>query len=117
MHELAIVEALIEQVRREVRRAGQRGRVTRLELAIGRLSGVHCDSLRFAFELLAPGTVVEGAKVDIDQPRAVCCCGACGGREEIDQLVVECPRCRSPEITIEEGRQLFLQSIELEDVS
>ena len=39
MHELSIVEALIEQVQREVRRAGQKGRVTRLELAIGTLSG------------------------------------------------------------------------------
>ncbi len=116
MHELAIAEALIEQVRREVRRAGQNGRVTRLELAVGQLSGVHCDSLRFAFELLSPGTMVEGAKVDIDQPRAVCRCQACGAREEIDQLVVECPRCRSSQITIEEGRQLLLQSIEIEDV-
>ena len=60
--------------------------------------------------------MVEGAKVDIEQPRAVCCCQACGAREEIDELVVECPRCRSPQITIEEGRQLFLQSIELEEV-
>ncbi|MGO8690436.1 MAG: hydrogenase maturation nickel metallochaperone HypA [Thermoguttaceae bacterium] len=116
MHELAIVEALIDQVRREVRRAGQTGRVTRLELAVGQLSGVHCDSLRFAFELLSPGTVVEGAKVAIQQPRAVCCCQDCGAREEIDELVVECPRCQSPRITIEEGRQLLLQSIELEEV-
>ena len=60
--------------------------------------------------------MVEGAKVDIDQPRAVCRCRACGAREEIDELVVECPRCRSREIAIEEGRQLLLQSIEIEDV-
>ena len=115
MHELAIVEALIEQVQREVRRAGQKGRVTRLELAIGSLSGVHCDSVRFAFELLAPGTVVEGAKVDIQQPQAVSCCRACGSRVEIAELVAECPRCKSPEITIEAGRELLLQSIEVED--
>ena len=115
MHELSIVEALIEQVEREVRRAGQKGRINRLELVIGRLSGVHCDSVRFAFDLLAPGTLVEGAKVDISEPRAVCCCRGCGAREEIDQLVSECPRCHSAEITIEEGRQLLLQSIEIED--
>jgi hydrogenase nickel incorporation protein HypA/HybF len=115
MHELAIVEALIEQVGREVRRAGHTGRVKRLELAIGRLSGVHCDSVRFAFELLSKDTLVEGAKIDIAEPRAVCCCRVCGAREEIDDLVSECPRCKSPEITIEEGRQLLLQSIEIED--
>ena len=97
MHELAIVEALIEQVRREVHRAGSSGRVTALELAIGRLSGVHCDSLRFAFELLAPGTVVEGAKVDIDEPRAVCRLPGLWRRgARSTQLVVECPALREP---------------------
>ena len=78
MHELAIVEALIEQVQREVRRAGQKGRVTRLELAIGSLSGVHCDSVRFAFDLLAPRNGGRRGEGRIQQPRAVSCCRACG---------------------------------------
>jgi hydrogenase nickel incorporation protein HypA/HybF len=115
MHELSIAEALIEQVQREVRRAGQKGPVMRLELAIGRLSGVHCDSLRFAFELVSPGTLVEGAKLDIIEPRAVCRCRRCGVAQEIDELVVECPHCHSREISIESGRDLTLQSIELAD--
>ena len=54
MHELSIVEALIDQVGRELDRAGQQGRVLRLELSIGRLSGVNCESVRFAFGLLPP---------------------------------------------------------------
>ena len=115
MHELSIAEALIEQVQRELRRAGQNGRVVRLELAVGRLSGVHSDSLRFAFDLISPGTPVEGAELTISEPRAVSRCAACGGREEIDDLVTECPRCRSRDITIEEGRDLLLQSIEIDD--
>jgi hydrogenase nickel incorporation protein HypA/HybF len=115
MHELSIAQALIEQVQREMRRAGHKGRVARLELAVGRLSGVHCDSLRFAFELIAPGTPVEGAELSISEPRAVCCCRSCGAREEIDELVVECPRCHAHEISIEEGRDLLLESIEIEE--
>ena len=63
MHELAIAKALIEQVGTELDRAGQNKAVKRLELAVGRLSGVHCDCLRFAFELLSPGTPVEGAEL------------------------------------------------------
>ena len=115
MHELSIVEALIEQVGREVRRAGQTGRVRRLELAIGRLSGVHCDSVRFAFELISPGTIVEGAKLDITEPGAVCRCRNCGASREIDDLVTECPNCGSPQISIEEGRELMLDSIEVDE--
>jgi hydrogenase nickel incorporation protein HypA/HybF len=115
MHELSIVEALIDQVGRELDRAGQPGRVARLELSIGRLSGVHSESLRFAFELLAPSTPVENAELVIQEPKAVSCCRDCGARVEIDDLVVECPRCASLEITIEGGRELLLQSIEIQE--
>ena len=115
MHELAIVEALIEQVERELNRAGQHGRVERIDLSIGRLSGVSCDSLRFAFELLAPGTIAEGAEMAVEQPGAVCSCAACGAKTEIEEIAVRCPRCGSLEVTIEGGRDLLLQGIEVED--
>ena len=115
MHELSIVEALIDQVGQELERAGQQGRVLRLELSIGRLSGVHGESLRFAFRLLAPGTVVADAELVLQEPKAVCRCQACNAVVEIDDLVVQCPRCTSGEITIEGGRELVLQSIEIVD--
>ena len=115
MHELSVVEALIEQVQKEVDRCGEAGRVLRLEVAIGHLSGVNCDSFRFAFELLAPGTLVEAAEMNIAQPKAICHCRDCRARAEIDELVVQCPRCDSGNVSIEGGRQLLLQSIEIED--
>jgi hydrogenase nickel incorporation protein HypA/HybF len=117
MHELSIVEALIDQVGHELQRAGQPGRVLRLDLDVGRLSGVNPDSLRFAFELMAPGTAVQGAEIVIVEPKAQCRCQACRATSEIDDLVVECPRCGSREITIEGGRDLLLHSIEIEDHS
>jgi hydrogenase nickel incorporation protein HypA/HybF len=118
MHEFSIVEAVIGQVREELAAVGQAaGRVARVELSIGRLSGVNCDSVRFAFEVLAPGTPVEGAEIVIQQPKVVCQCGACRCHQEIDELVVECPRCGSPEVTIEGGRDMMLQSIEVEELS
>ncbi len=120
MHELAIAEALIEQVGAELDRAGrgtrlQVGAVKRLELAVGRLSGVHCDCLRFAFEMLSPGTPAAGAELSIRQPPAVSRCRRCGATTEIAEMVIDCPQCGSPEITIEEGRELLLESIEIED--
>ena len=115
MHELSIVEALIDQVGKELDRAGQQGPVRRLDLSVGRLSGVNCESLQFAFRLLAPGTIVADAEMVIREPKAVCHCHACNAAVEIDDLVVQCPRCASSEITIEGGRELVLQSIEIED--
>jgi len=115
MHEFAIVEALIEQVRREVDRAGHSGRVMLLELAVGRLSGVHCDALRFAFDLLSRGTLAEKAELKIARPKATCRCRTCHAKVEIEDLLVRCPQCDSKQIVIEGGRELLLQSIEIED--
>ena len=117
MHELSIVEALIDQVGQELDRPGRQGRVLRLELSIGRLSGVNCDSVRFAFGLLAPETVVQGAEIVIHEPKPACLCRTCGARTEIDDLVLECPPCGSSDVSIEGGRELLLQSIEIEDSS
>jgi hydrogenase nickel incorporation protein HypA/HybF len=115
MHELAIVDALIEQVGREVRRAGNHGKILGVQLSIGRLSGVNSDSLRFAFELLAPDTLVEGAEIVINQVKPFCRCHACNARMEIEDLVFKCPKCASDAITIEGGRDLMLESIDVED--
>jgi hydrogenase nickel incorporation protein HypA/HybF len=115
MHELSIVEALIDQVGKELNQAGQHGPAARLEVSVGRLSGVNCESLRFAFRLLAPGTVVADAELVLQEPKAVCRCRTCNAAVEIDDLVVQCPRCASGEITIEGGRELVLQSIEIVD--
>lgn len=114
MHELSIVQTLIEQVEQEVDRAGARGRVTRLELIVGRLSGVNPDAMRFAFEMLAPGTIMEEAQLHVTEPGAACCCRSCGARTEIDELMLQCPECGSEEVSIEGGRDLVLQSIDVE---
>ena len=115
MHELSIVEALIDQVEKELDRVGQKGRVLRLELSIGRLSGVNPESVRFAFGLLASGTIVADAEIVIEEPKAVCRCHVCNARTEIDDLVLECPKCAAADITVENGREMTLQTIEIED--
>jgi len=111
---MSIVQALIEQVEAEVEKSGQPGHVIGLDLIVGRLSGVHVDSIRFAYEVLAPGTILEGSALRISEPAAYSNCRTCGAREVIEELSMYCPRCGSGEIAIDGGRDLLLQSIELE---
>src|SRR5512141_1978884 len=101
MHELSIVQALIDQVEQEVGGSGAAGRVVRLDLVIGRLSGVSVDSIRFGFEVLSPGTLLEAARLEIDEPRAECVCRDCGRRTVVDELQMACPVCGSAATTIE----------------
>jgi hydrogenase nickel incorporation protein HypA/HybF len=115
LHELSIVESLIEQVEKEVRRSGHDGRVVHLDVVIGRLSGVNIDSVRFAFDLLSPGTVLEDADLRIAERKAICLCETCKARTEIEDLATSCPACGGECITFEGGQDLFLESIELVD--
>jgi hydrogenase nickel incorporation protein HypA/HybF len=115
VHEMSIVQALLDQVQTEVEQSGQPGRVVSLHLVIGRLSGVHVDSIRFGFELLSPSSIADGATLCIEQPKSCCHCGACGAQSEIDEMVVCCPACGDADITIRGGQELLLQSIDLED--
>lgn len=115
MHELSIVESLIDQVRETLAEQDEDGRVLKLELSIGRLSGVSCEAVRLAFGLLSAGTVVEGAEIEIRQPKAVSNCRDCGAISEIDDLVIVCPVCGSGDISIEGGRELLLHSIDVQE--
>jgi hydrogenase nickel incorporation protein HypA/HybF len=115
VHEMSIVQTLLEQVQSEVEKSGQQGRVVSLHLVIGRLSGVHVDSIRLGFELLSPNSIADGATLCIDQPRARSHCDTCGAQPEIEEIVDHCPACGQADITIRGGQELLLQSIELED--
>ena len=64
MHELGIVAEVIDIVAAEV---GGAKKVTRVVLEIGRDTCVSPDAIRFAFDLVAEGTVVEGATLTILQ--------------------------------------------------
>jgi hydrogenase nickel incorporation protein HypA/HybF len=115
MHEAAIAEQLIAAARAQLTRSGAHGRVLRLEVTVGRLSGVSSEALRFAFEQLAPGSPVAGAALAIAEPQAQCHCGVCGKQTLSDDLFGGCPACGSADVTIEGGRELLLQAIEVED--
>lgn len=117
MHEMSIVQTLLEQIESEVERSGHTGRILSVHLVVGRLSGVHVDSLRFAFELLSPDTAVGDAELTIDQPRAELACQDCHTVHPTDELASHCPNCGSAHVLIQGGQQLLLQSIELEDES
>jgi hydrogenase nickel incorporation protein HypA/HybF len=108
VHELAITEGLVEQVSEHL--PGKR--VTCVRLEIGALSGVVADSVRFCFDLVTEGTSLEGARLEIAQPPAVCHCRICGSDFEPDGPIVLCP-CGSAEVTVLAGQDLKITSVQV----
>ncbi len=114
MHEVALVEHLLDAVQAELPTAPRSARVRRVLIHVGVLSGAHPEALRFAFDFLAPDYLGEGAALEIIEIPAVCRCQTCGTASEINEPVLLCPRCGSSEIRMEGGSELTLQEIDLD---
>jgi hydrogenase nickel incorporation protein HypA/HybF len=116
MHELSIAEHLIEAAESAARRAGACA-VQRVSLRLGELSGVDESALRFAVAVVAQGTLLDGAALDVVAVAPAMRCAACGG--EIDGLRETCGICGSSRVIVVRGRELELASMEIDvhDVS
>ncbi len=114
MHEASITEALLEAAVEEMERAGA-GKILCLEVTVGSLSGVNVEALRFAFEMLSPGTPAQGAELRIVETRASCSCRACGEESPVDDPFSPCPACGSLDVEVRGGEELFLSSLEVDE--
>lgn len=90
------------------------GRVEKIVLRIGALAGVEVESLRFAFEVVARGTDLESASLEIESVPALIHCPAC--RRDFpgeDGFIFACPGCGDLCGEIVQGRELELSRIEI----
>ena len=117
MHELVVVERLLELVLETAEQHGART-IRAAELAIGALSCVQEDSLRFGFEALSRDTAASGCALRVTRVPAAVACRDCGREAELaDALVLACPACHSREVALVRGRELQLTSIDVDDAA
>jgi hydrogenase nickel incorporation protein HypA/HybF len=112
MHELALADAVVAIA---AEHAGGR-RVTTVEVKVGRLRQVVPDALAFAFELVAEGTPVEGATLELVEVPARVACSACEAETEVDRFPLACGRCGSLAVAVVAGEECHVESLEIEDV-
>ncbi|RLS29406.1 MAG: hydrogenase maturation nickel metallochaperone HypA [Planctomycetota bacterium] len=117
MHELSIATTIVDEVCRHAATSGG-SRVTAVTLRIGRLSGVCADPLRFCFEAASQGTPLDGARLEIIDVPVRIWCSTCSLESELPSLQrFACPHCSRPCGDIRAGRELDLESIEMEAVA
>ena len=109
MHELALAQAVAEQVDN---RAGGRP-VRRVEVRIGYLRQVVPDALAFSWEMLTEGTDLESAKLVIEHIPATVLCKACGIESTLDWPVLACATCESHDVELLTGDELELAWIDV----
>jgi hydrogenase nickel incorporation protein HypA/HybF len=111
MHELSIAQAVAEIATRHA----EGRRVTRVGLAIGHLRQVVPSALEFSFTLVAEGTVLEGARLEMVMVPVVSCCRACGTTTEMRDFPFLCGNCHGSELDIIAGNELMVESLDLEE--
>jgi hydrogenase nickel incorporation protein HypA/HybF len=113
MHEVAIMTEALRMAEEAAKSAGA-GRIVKLKLRLGTLSGVVPDSMRFAFDVVCHGTLAEGATLEIEQIPAVGWCETCQQEFACADFFNECPRCHNPGGALRRGREMEIADVELE---
>ena len=113
MHELVIVEGILDVVVPEARKHGA-NQILSIRLKVGELSGVIPECVREYFTVAARGTMAEGAKVLIDPLPIRIRCRDCRGENEIRRGMDACPVCGSRQFRIISGREYYIESVEAE---
>jgi hydrogenase nickel incorporation protein HypA/HybF len=113
MHELAITQSMLDIVLRQAERAGPGG-VRRVNVVVGQMSGVVAECMQFYFDLLSKGTIAEGADVSVRTVPATARCRACGKSFELKEFSWTCPGCQATDAEIIAGKELSVESIEVE---
>jgi hydrogenase nickel incorporation protein HypA/HybF len=111
MHELSIAEAIVDVAVRHAR--GRR--VTRVEVRVGALRQVVPDALTFAFGLVAQGTELGGAELQLRHVAAAGRCRMCGAESVMQDFPLRCGRCGGLEMHVLAGEELQVEALELDD--
>jgi len=114
MHEFSLMQSVLDTVESSAHEAGA-VRVTAIRLIIGEMSEVVFDAMEFAFEALSEGTLSEGAELSMQSVKPRSRCGVCGEEFTHDRYHWACPRCDSLATELLAGRELFIDSIEIEE--
>jgi hydrogenase nickel incorporation protein HypA/HybF len=116
MHELSIAASIVDAVT-ESAAAYPGARVKEVRLRVGALASVIEDSLQFCWGITIEGTALEGSKLVVNILPVVTHCDACGKDGELVSLQsFRCPHCGEPVVDLRQGRELEIDSIEIDEI-
>jgi hydrogenase nickel incorporation protein HypA/HybF len=113
MHELAITRSLLAIALDKAAGSGVT-RIRSIRLKVGELTGYVPEAVEMNFGMLAAGTVAEGAVLQIDPVPLQCSCKKCGHAYTGKPDDFTCPVCGAADIAVTGGREMFIESMEVE---
>lgn len=114
MHELPITQSLLKIALEHAETAGAT-KINDLHLVIGQMSSLVDDSIQFYWDIIAKGTIAEGATLHFERVPATLRCFNCGGEFSLNgREDFRCPQCQSAQVQVVGGDDFRLESIEVD---
>ena len=113
MHEMAITQSILDVAQQAAQEHGAR-QVKSVRIVLGEYSGVVPQLLQDCFDVISRDTITQGARLDIRRLPVVIRCSVCGEDSEIDKRHVRCPLCGSTDLKLIQGREFYIESLEVE---
>jgi hydrogenase nickel incorporation protein HypA/HybF len=114
MHEASLAGGVLKLVEDTAEREAF-SRLLSLRLEAGQLAGIDVRALRFALESLAPGTLLQGADITIDEPPGQAWCLVCGQTVALVQRGDACPGCGGYQLQPTGGTALRVLDMQVSD--
>lgn len=113
MHEMSIVEALLDVVRDELR-PYPGARVHAVRVRVGQLRQVEPTTLEFCYKAATTDTPLAGSRLEIQPVRAAARCELCSLQFDVEENWFECPRCHSTNTRLLAGDEIELTSLDVD---
>ena len=113
MHEYSITESMLNLALEKANEASA-GRITRINLVVGELSGVVGECVQFYFDVISRDTIASGAELVFETKPTQVRCHKCDRIFTPENGSWACPECHEAAIEIISGRECYMESIEVE---
>jgi hydrogenase nickel incorporation protein HypA/HybF len=113
MHELGVTENIVNIALAKAGEA-QTNNVIKINVVIGELSGFVPDCIQFYFDTLSKDTIAQGAALHFETVPAELRCRNCSAVFRPQDTIWSCPKCGSQSVEIFKGRELYIESLEVE---
>lgn len=110
MHEVSLAGGILQVVENALKHESGVS-VKRLTIEVGALAGVEVRALDFALRSLAPGTVLQGAEVVLDETPGQAWCLQCSATVPIATRLDPCPTCGSRWVQPTGGTELKVRDL------
>jgi len=113
MHELGVSENIVNIALAKASEA-RASKITQINLVVGELSGFVPDCIQFYFDVLSKDTIAQGAVLHFESVPAQLRCRICSTIFQPQDTLWSCPECRDQSVEISQGRELYIESVEVE---